>query len=265
MIDSMQLAIIKKDLRTIMFNKRLFPVLLIIPFVFSVILPTMFVLIILFVPEGASDFQQLLELLSITDQGGDSSITLITLILNNILPIFFILTPIMVSSVMAASSFVGEKEKRTLETLLYSPISLKKIFQSKILAALSLSMIVSFLSFLVLVLTVQLELMLFTNHHITLNLITWFIILFLLSPSLSLLSITLIVSGSAKAETVEESQQRAAFLVLPIILLLVGQFTGIILINASLLIGLAIIFLLLALLMMRRSEKKFNYEELLKQ
>lgn len=41
-----------------------------------------------------------------------------------------LMIPVMASSVMAASSFVGEKEKHTLETLLYSPLSLKQLFQS---------------------------------------------------------------------------------------------------------------------------------------
>lgn len=51
------------------------------------------------------------------------------------------------SSVMAASSFVGEKEKHTLETLLYSPLSLKQLFQSKILAGFLVGMMVSYISF----------------------------------------------------------------------------------------------------------------------
>ena len=47
------------------------------------------------------------------------------------------------SSVIAASSFAGEKEKHTLETLLYSPLSLRQLFQSKILAGFSVGMMVS--------------------------------------------------------------------------------------------------------------------------
>lgn len=165
---------------------------------------------------------------------------------------------------MAASSFVGEKEKRTLETLLYSPISLKDIFLSKIFAALALSMLISFGSFILMVISTQLETMLIANQNLSLDVLNWIICLFILSPSISLLSITLIVNGSAKAQTVEESQQRAAFLIVPIILLLIGQFTGILLINALLLIILSIIFLLLTFALIKRSKQTFSYEGLLK-
>ena len=37
----------------------------------------------------------------------------------------------MTASIMAASSFVGEKEKRTLETLLYSPLTVGQIFRAR--------------------------------------------------------------------------------------------------------------------------------------
>ena len=65
--------------------------------------------------------------------------------------------PIMASSVMAASSFVGEKEKHTLETLLYSPLSLGQLFQSKILAGFSVGMMISFSSFAAMLLVMELE------------------------------------------------------------------------------------------------------------
>ncbi|HIW21560.1 MAG TPA: ABC transporter permease subunit [Candidatus Dorea intestinavium] len=55
------------------------------------------------------------------------------------------------ASIMAAGSFVGEKEKRTLETLLYSPLSITKIFQAKVLASFLLSMFISFISFVFLI------------------------------------------------------------------------------------------------------------------
>ncbi|MDF9825462.1 ABC-type Na+ efflux pump permease subunit [Breznakia sp. PF5-3] len=265
MLNSIQRAIIKKDLRTIVFNKRLFPVLLIVPFVFSIALPSIFIVSISFLPESSPEFQQLLQIMPSIKAGSNIQITAITLLLNTVIPVFFILIPIMASSVMAASSFVGEKEKRTLETLLYSPISLKQIFQSKIFAALSLSMMVTFASFIAMVITVQLEMMFLMNHNISLDFLNWIIILIALAPTLSLLSITLIVNGSAKSQTVEESQQRSVFLIIPVFLLLVGQFSGIILINAWLLLIVALIFLILTILLMKRANKKFTYEALLKQ
>jgi len=263
MINAMQIAIIKRDLGSIVSNKRFFPVLLIVPLVLTVILPSIFILLIHFFPEGMDDFKNLLDMLPLSGQSDTISRTLIGLIINNIMPVFFMFVPIMAASVMAASSFVGEKEKRTLETLLYCPLSLKQIFQSKVWASFILSMLVSFASFLAMLVVVEIEILLTTGSMLLPD-ISWLVIMLVVSPAVSLLAITLIVSGSAKAQTMEESQQRAVFLILPLLLLIVGQFTGVILINAWILLGVGAVFAALAVILMKSSMRKFTYEILLR-
>ena len=61
--------------------------------------------------------------------------------------------------------------------------------------------------------------------------VSWLVVMLLLSPAISLIAVTLIVRGSAKAQSVEESQQAAVFLIIPLILLIAGQFTGVLLMN----------------------------------
>lgn len=263
MINSMQRALIKKDLRSITSNKRLFSVLLIIPVVFTVVLPSIFIFVIAFAPMETSEFKMMLDMLPLSAQSGDESSMMIGILLNNILPLFFLLIPIMAASVMAASSFVGEKEKRTLETLLYCPLSLKQIFNAKVLASFMLSMMVSLISFVVMVVVVETEIWL-TMGGMILPDISWLILMLLVSPAVSLIAIILIVRGSAKAQTMEESQQRSVFLILPIILLAAGQFTGMMLINFWILLALGVVLMLIALLAMKSSFGKFNYETLLK-
>ena len=126
-----QFALIKKDIRGITSNKQIFAVLLIVPLVLTIVLPSIFVLVLTQAPDAASDFQKLLDMLPVPDGEYSQQQRILGLILNNIMPPFFLIVPIMASSVMAASSFVGEKEKHTLETLLYSPLSLRQLFQSK--------------------------------------------------------------------------------------------------------------------------------------
>ena len=67
-----------------------------------------------------------------------------------------------------------------------------------------------------------------------------------IAPAISLVAIAVTVRGSAKAQTIEEAQQRAVFLIFPIIALVIGQFTGVILVNSWLLLGLGIVFASLA-------------------
>ena len=94
--------------------------------------------------------------------------------------------------------------------------------------------------------------------------INWLVILALVSPAISLIAVTLIVRGSAKAQTVEESQQSAVFLILPVILLVVGQTTGLMLVNGWVLLGLGVVCGLIAFLMLKMCMGRFTYEMLLK-
>lgn len=177
-----QFAVIKKDIQSITSNKQIFAVLLIVPLVLTLVLPSIFVFVISFAPDAASDFQKLLDILPAASGKSDQQ-RIFGLILNNIMPVFFLIIPIMASSVMAA---------------------------------------------------------------------------------ISLAAIAVTVRGSAKAQTIEEAQQRAVFLVFPILALVVGQFTGIIMINAGLLWGVGSVLAALDLLFMRGVAGRFAYEKLLR-
>ena len=258
-----QFALIKKDMRSITSNKQVFAVLLIVPIVLTIALPSIFVFVISFAPDTASDFQKLLDMLPVPDGEYSQQQRILGLILNNIMPPFFLIVPIMASSVMAASSFVGEKEKRTLETLLYSPLSLRQLFQSKILAGFSVGMMISFSSFAAMLLVMELE-SFFLTGNLLLPAASWLAIMLLIAPAISLIAIAVTVRSSAKAQTIEEAQQRAVFLIFPILALVIGQFTGIILISAGLLWGVGIVLAALAILLVKVAAENFTYEKLLK-
>lgn len=258
-----QLAVMTKDIRGVTLNKQVFAVLLIVPLALTIVLPSIFVLVTAFAPDAASDFQKILDMLPADNGARSQQQRIFGLILNNIMPVFFLMIPIMASSVMAASSFVGEKEKHTLETLLYSPLSLKQMFQAKILAGFSVGMMVSYISFAAMMLVLELEVFLLTGEAI-LPSSSWLAIMILIAPAISLIAIAVTVRNSAKAQTIEEAQQRAVFLVFPILALLIGQFTGILLISAGLLWGVGAVLAALDVLLMRGAAGSFTYEKLLR-
>lgn len=255
-------AIIKKDFRGIVSNRRFFTELLIVPFILTIVLPSISMAAIHFAP----DDPDVLKLLEMLPEGiGENSLemTVSGLIFNYILPVFFLMIPIMTASIMAASSFVGEKEKHTLETLLYCPLSVKQIFQAKVLASFLLSMMVSLISFAAMVIVLELEVF-FLMGNLLAPAVNWLVILLLLSPAVSLIAVTLIVRGSARARSVEESQQSAVFLIIPVILLAVGQFTGIMLLNVWILLGLSAVCVLFAWILLQKAVDRFTYETLLR-
>lgn len=255
-------AVMKKDFGGIISNRRLFLELLIVPLILTIVLPSIFVVAIHFAPDDP-DILKMLELLPQGSRTGGVEMAVTGLILNYILPIFFLMIPIMTASIMAASSFVGEKEKHTLETLLYCPLSVKQIFQAKVLASFLFSMMVALISFAAMMIVLEMEAF-FIMDRLIMPAAGWIVILCLLSPSISLITVTLIVRGSAKAQSVEESQQGAVFLIVPLILLVAGQFAGVMLLNVWILLGLGVLCALLAWMLLHKAVGRFTYEMLLK-
>ena len=102
-------AIIKKDFRGVTDNKHLFASLLIVPLVLTIVLPSTFLVMIHFAPDDP-DIQRLLDLLPQSMQTKGLEQGLAELVLNFMLPVFFLIIPIMSASIMAASSFVGERK-----------------------------------------------------------------------------------------------------------------------------------------------------------
>ncbi|MGN0400814.1 MAG: ABC transporter permease [Acetatifactor sp.] len=262
-MNAQQLSLMKKDIRSITSNKQVLMVMLMVPLALTIVLPSIFVFCITLVPESTSDFQKLLNMLPISAGEQNQEQLILGLVLNKIIPAFFLMIPVMASSVMSASSFVGEKEKHTLETLLYSPLSLKQLFQAKIMAGFSVGMMVSFFSFAAMMLVLEIELF-FLTGSVMVPEMSWLIVILLVAPAISLVAIAVTVRGSAKAQTMEEAQQCAVFLVFPILALVISQLTGIILVNSWILLGLGIVLAILAVLLMKGAEGKFTYEKLLR-
>jgi len=270
MLNRMQLAIIKKDIHAITSNKRILSVLIIVPALMTLVMPLSMILPILLSPPDSPDIEQFAMMLysagfveaTYDMPYNDLRRAVLGLIMNNVLPLFFLMIPMTASSVMAASAFVGEKEKSTLETLLYCPLPLKEVFGAKIMASFFVGFTVSALSFAVMSLVVQVAIALATGGLVMPN-INWLIIKLLVSPAVSLIAINLIVRGSAKARSAEESQQRSLFLILPVILIAVGQLTGVFMLNVFIFLAMGLVLALLALLMFKGSFGKFRYETLL--
>ena len=243
------LALIRKDLRSVTANHRMLVTLLVVPLVLTVFLPTVAVVTLHTAPEEAADFQKLLALLPVAAGGEGVERQILNLLLNYVLPLFFLIIPVMTASIMASASFVGEREKHTLETLLYGPLSLRQVFRAKVLAAFTLSMGVSLLSFGIMLAVFEGEVLWLTGQ--------------LLAPAVALIAIPLMVRLSVKAKSAEDAQQGATFLLLPVILLLVGQFSGVLLVSPTLLLVLGLGCAGVAALLMRRAMGNFTYERFL--
>ncbi|MEM2950478.1 MAG: ABC transporter permease subunit, partial [Nitrososphaeria archaeon] len=125
---------------------------------------------------------------------------------------FFLIIPLMASSVIASDSFAGEKERKTIEALLATPISDGELFLGKILVSFIPSMTVTIISFVIYSITFDILSYNMFNGELLLPNIDWLLLIFCLAPAIALASIGLTVMISAKVKGFREAQQISAIL-----------------------------------------------------
>lgn len=250
-------ALIKKDLTDIFRNKTLCSTLIIIPIIFSVVIPTVVLSGALFFDMekiAGDDASKLID--TFLHSSIEKKVPLETfeqqfiyLFINYLLPSLFLLVPIITAGVVAANSFVGEKERRTLESLLFSPISIKTLFVSKVLASFIPAFLVSIISFIVsgiIINALGYELfneMIFPSPN-------WIVFITCLSPMVTFMTVLLNVLISSRVKTFQEAQNIGGIIVLPVIGMMVGQVSGLFLmgVQLTLLISLGIFIINIILL-----------------
>lgn len=176
---------------------------------------------------------------------------------------FFLIIPLMASSVIASDSFAGEKERKTIEALLATPLSDSELFFGKMLVSFVPSMIVTFISFSIYSITVDLFSFTIFNGRLLLPNLDWILLIFGLAPTLALASIGLTVMISAKVKGFREAQQISAILLIPILAMVFAQITGAIIFGALMVSALLGIFAIVDVIVFKLAIKIFKREEIL--
>jgi ABC-type multidrug transport system permease subunit len=258
-------ALIFKDINEITSSKRVILPMTIVPIILIVIMPIGLFIGVNFIGNDSSMITKLAPLIkklpseySLYSQAQ----LLIKVMINYMFPSYFLIIPIMCSGVIGASSFVGEKEHKTLESLLYTPISMEQLLRAKILGVLIPSYVITLISFLVFGVICNIGGFMYFGGLIFPN-IEWLIIIFWISPAINLLSLIFTVMVSAKSETFQEAQQVSGLLVLPVILVLIGQMTGVLLISNFVMFIAGGVILILDYMLIKRISSKFIPEKLI--
>jgi hypothetical protein len=116
----------------------------------------------------------------------------------------------MASSVIAADSFAGEKERKTIEALLATPISDSELFLGKILVSFIPSMTITVLSFIIYSIVVDSLSSTIFNGRLLLPNLVWILLIFGVAPTVALASIGLTVMISAKVKRLQRSSTKSA-------------------------------------------------------
>ena len=177
------------------------------------------------------------EFLSETIGGMDQTQSGIVLLIGYLFAPFFLTMPLMFSTVIAAESFAGERERKTIEALLYTPATDTELFLGKVLAAFSPAVLITwggFIAHSIVVNTAAYPVM----NRIWFPLPSWYPLILWVSPAISLLGVAVTVLISAKVQTFMGAYQSSGSLVLLVLALLAGQATGIL--NLSVMTGILI-------------------------
>ena len=176
---------------------------------------------------------------------------------------FFLIIPLMASSVISSDSFAGEKERKTIEALLATPISDGELFLGKMLVSFIPSMIVTIISFAVYTAVFDVMAYGIFNGMLLLPNIDWILLIFGLAPTVALASIGLTVMVSAKVKGFREAQQISVVLLIPVLALIIGQATGAIIFGPVVIGALIGLFVLIDFAVFRAGVKLFKREEVL--
>ena len=259
-----------KDWREIRRNWQVILPIVIVPLMISVVLPILVAVIPSMVAtqgDSFSDFLPLIENLPNNIQmqlaGFTDQQVMIYVLAVFVFAPFFLIIPLMVSSVIASDSFAGEKERKTIEALLATPISDGEMFFGKMLVSFIPSIIVTIISFMVYTIVFDVVAFGLFDGMILLPNLDWILMIFGLAPTLALTSIGLTVMISVRVKGFREAQQISAVLVIPILALVFGQVTGAIIFGPIVILALIGLFAAIDLVVFRLGLKLFKREEIL--
>lgn len=257
-------AIAGRDLRIVARSRAVMVPIVVVPIVLLLLPPTL-----MLAAAGSPDVLagELAPLLTRLPPGlgglpAGSSQQAIVLLLVFVFAPLFLLVPLLVASVTAADSIVGERERQTLEGLLHTPTSDRELFAGKLLAPWGLAVAVAFVSATAYGMVANIVLDRYGQPPAFPNLV-WAVLVIWVAPAAAGLGLALIVLISARVKTFQEASQLSGIVVLPVIGLITAQVAGVLLFNIPLLGGLGGALWLLTLLLMRFAGRRFHRDRLM--
>ncbi|MFC1979071.1 ABC transporter permease subunit [Chloroflexota bacterium] len=173
---------------------------------------------------------------------------------------FLLMITIMVGMSIATFSIIGEKQNRSLEPLLATPVKTWELLVGKVFAAATPALLMTWLCSLLYmggVYAYNPELFPLIVDY------TWIIILCFISPAVALLSLGLGVIISSRSNDPRSAQNWGVFLILPILFIIVGPILGTFPLNLTSLLVIGFTFTALTVAVFYFGVKIFNRDAIL--
>jgi len=257
-------AVIARDLRAVRRSKAVVIPMMLVPFLLLVVLP----LVVGFAARQASTPTSTISFLDSLPAALADPIAnlppneqLLTLVLGYLLAPLFLIVPLMVSAVLAADAFAGEKERHTMETLLHLPIGDRDLFIAKFLTGFIPAVAVSWIGFTAFAIVAN-----GVSWGVVDGLIVpnglWLVVIFWVAPAVATLGLGIMVRVSARSRTTQEANQLGGAVILPLIFLAVGQATGLLLVDLGVALAIGAGVWVVGLLLVWRGAVKFTRDRI---
>jgi ABC-2 type transport system permease protein len=260
-----------KDMKAIGSVMQVWLPMLILPILFTVVLPGVLILGARFSGlQGMGNFDQMMGALQNLPAGTlrdailawkDPLQQFVYFGVNYFFAPFFLMIPLMAASVISANSFAGEKEQQTLESLLFAPIDIVSLFVGKLLASFIPAMLLTLLCSVLYGVVVNLTAFpLF--HKAIFPAANWLFLIFWVTPFLSLFATFVNVLVSAKVKGFQEAYQLSGLVILPVLALLFSQLAGILFLDSMVLFIIGAILLITDLILIQTMGRYLNRNQL---
>lgn len=260
-------AILSKDIQELAANRMAVLPMIIVPLLICILMPVVVLVLGLSLDIGVvSGMEQMKRIIPQYPVPADFTEPLeqvLFIFLNYTFIPLFLLVPLMAATIIAANSIAGEKERRTLETLLYTPVTHRELVTAKLAGAFLPAVVVglaAFAGYYLAANTVSLALrgLLIVRSWI------WLPAVLLLSPAVSLLGLSVTLIVSLKARTFMEAQQVAALVVVPLVALVIVQVAGLVTFRIVYAVAFGLLLLAAGLLLLARVAPRFSREDIIR-
>jgi ABC-type transport system involved in cytochrome c biogenesis permease component len=218
-------AVLQRDLDAVARSKAVLLPMLLVPVLLLVLLPMS---VGISANSNSFDVNQLLAILPgrLSDpvSGLERQERLPVLVLGYLVAPLFLIVPLMVSAVLAGDAFAGEKERKTMETILHLPVRARDLYVAKLLAGFLPSVAVAWIGFALFVLVANMSAWP-VMHRAFLPTWLWAIVIFWIAPGVAAVGLGIMVRVSIRVNNTQEAQQLGGAVVLPLVILAVGQTT----------------------------------------
>lgn len=264
------MLVFRKDWREIRRNAQILGPIIGVPVLISFVLPFMIVLIPSMLALPGTYFTNPVSLIenlpaSVKAQmvGMDAVQMVVYVFAEFFFAPFFLIIPIMASSILASDSFAGEKDRKTIEALLATPLTDSELLLGKILVAFIPSMLVTLLSFAIYCTSVDIGTYSMFGGTLLMPNLNWLILILGVTPTVALAGIGISVVVSLKVKGFREAQQLSALLLLPVLGLIFAQIGGALIFGPVMLMMLIVGFAAVDVVVLYVGVRRFRREEIL--